>query len=61
MCIVFLSLGCHPGYKVIVLDNRDEVFGRPTSMVSEWEGEDIIAGKVNYMSNILHFLTWNRT
>lgn len=47
MCIVFLSLGAHPGYKLILLNNRDEALQRPTSKANFWEDQDnILAGLI---------------
>lgn len=53
MCIVFLSTGYHHGYKLIILNNRDEVLDRPTKSASFWENEDgnIIAGFYYYYYN----------
>lgn len=44
MCIVFLSFHYHPGYKLIILANRDEYVERPTSPAMWWPDSDILGG-----------------
>lgn len=44
MCLIFLSLNNHTGYKLIVAANRDEFYQRKTSPVHFWEDNPHILG-----------------
>lgn len=37
MCIVFVALEQHPGYKFVILSNRDEALSRPTLRSHFWD------------------------
>lgn len=46
MCILFIALGQHPRYPLIVAANRDEEFSRPSQTARYWEDEpDIYGGR----------------
>lgn len=46
MCIVLFSYKNTPGYKLILIANRDEFLVRPTAPLAWWpENKDILAGK----------------
>ena len=44
MCLIFLSLYQHPGYKLIVAANRDEFYARRTEPAEWWEDNPQIVG-----------------
>jgi uncharacterized protein with NRDE domain len=44
MCLIFLSLHQHPGYKLIVAANRDEFYARQTSAASFWTDHPQVVG-----------------
>jgi len=44
MCILFLALGQHPQYPLIVAANRDEEFSRPSQSAGFWKDEPTIYG-----------------
>jgi uncharacterized protein with NRDE domain len=51
MCLIFLSLGQHPRYKLVVAANRDEFYARRTAPATFWSdaphllgGRDLEAG-----------------
>lgn len=41
MCLVVLSLGYHPGHKLVAIVNRDEDLARPTLPLHFWEDEGL--------------------
>lgn len=46
MCLIFVSLGSHPDYKLIVAANRDEFYQRKTAPAGYWQDHpDILAGR----------------
>ncbi len=49
MCILFLYYLPHGSYyRLIVANNRDEVFERPTEPATFWKDHsDVLAGKIN--------------
>lgn len=56
MCITFLSIGYHEGYRLVLVCNRDEDIFRPTLNANWWENEPILGGEqffffvLNYFS-----------
>ena len=44
MCLIFIALHHHPGYKLIVAANRDEFYKRKTSSANFWEDHPEILG-----------------
>jgi uncharacterized protein with NRDE domain len=51
MCIIYLALGQHPGYPLILAANRDEFYDRPAEPARYWDdhpgiyaGRDLVAG-----------------
>lgn len=47
MCIALLSTA-HPGYRLILIDNRDEYINRPTAKAEWWGGiddDDVLGGR----------------
>jgi len=56
MCIIFLSIGNHPEYPLIVLVNRDEYFDRPTKSTKYWDPpHDHILASKDLRANGLQF------
>ena len=46
MCLILLSLRCHPEYPLIIAANRDEFYHRPAMPAQFWqEDPDLLAGK----------------
>jgi uncharacterized protein with NRDE domain len=46
MCLIFLSVNQHPGYKLIIAGNRDEFHARPTAPADYWsEAPGLLAGR----------------
>src|SRR5688572_5126844 len=46
MCLIFISLGNHPSFKLIVAANRDEFHNRKTAAAGFWEDHpDILGGR----------------
>ncbi len=46
MCILFIALGQHPRYPLIVAANRDEEFSRPSQTAAYWADQpDIYGGR----------------
>lgn len=45
MCLVVIGLRVHPRYPLIVLSNRDEVYGRPTQPAHGWDDAPIFGGR----------------
>ena len=46
MCLIFLSLDCHPTYKLIVVANRDEFYSRKTAPAQFWKDHpDVLGGR----------------
>jgi uncharacterized protein with NRDE domain len=44
MCLIFLSLGQHPRYKLVVAANRDEFYARRTAPATFWSDAPYILG-----------------
>lgn len=44
MCLIFLSVQQHPGYKLIVAANRDEFYSRQTAPAEFWQEQPNILG-----------------
>ena len=46
MCLLLFSYKSIPDYKLIIAANRDEFYGRPTSLLHNWENQPgLFAGK----------------
>lgn len=46
MCLLVLAIDCHPEYRVVLAENRDEFFNRPTEPARFWEeAPDVLAGR----------------
>lgn len=46
MCLLLLSIGTNPKYKLILAANRDEFYERPTALLHNWENQpELFAGK----------------
>ena len=46
MCLVAFQLRQHPTYKLVMMANRDEAYGRPTAPAGFWSDHpDILAGR----------------
>ncbi len=46
MCLIFVAIGAHPNYPLIIAANRDEFYNRPTARASFWpEAPDLLAGR----------------
>ena len=45
MCIVFVAIGQHPRYDLVLASNRDEYVDRATDALHRWPGRNIIAGR----------------
>lgn len=46
MCIIFIAVAVHAGFKYVILSNRDEAYHRDTSTVHFWSPDhpDLLAG-----------------
>lgn len=44
MCILFLAVGQHPRYPLVLAANRDERFDRPSALADYWQGAEHIYG-----------------
>ncbi len=42
MCLILFAYDCHPRYKLVVAQNRDEFFNRPTSPADFWSDNPLI-------------------
>lgn len=46
MCLIFLAVDQHPGYKLIIAGNRDEFYNRKTAPAAFWEEyPDVLGGR----------------
>ena len=46
MCLISIAWRAHPRYRLVLLANRDEEFGRPTAAAAFWsERPDILGGR----------------
>jgi len=45
MCTLFLAIGKHPEFPVILIENRDEFYKRKSLKPHWWDGENLFAGK----------------
>jgi len=36
MCIIFIAVSALPGFKYLILSNRDEAYRRPTTTAGFW-------------------------
>ncbi len=46
MCLLVLAIDSHPEYQLVLAENRDEFFNRPTAAAGYWpEAPDVLAGR----------------
>jgi uncharacterized protein with NRDE domain len=46
MCLLVLAIDCHPQFRLVIAENRDEFFNRPTEAARFWpETSDVLAGR----------------
>ncbi len=44
MCLLLLAINSHPHYRLVVAENRDEFFSRPTAAADYWEDAPGVLG-----------------
>lgn len=46
MCLLVMAVDCHPEYRLVIAENRDEFFNRPTEPASFWpDSPEVLAGR----------------
>lgn len=45
MCLLVLAWNAHPGYRLILAANRDELHERPAAPLAKWSDAEILAGR----------------
>ena len=46
MCLLALAIDCHPEFELVIAENRDEFFNRPTAAADFWpESPHVLAGR----------------